>query len=886
MKENLFDILNILDSCASDRRGTGVYPVARVHCEFNGSNDSFWFTNRLVSQHNIMGLTKYGHFVPKNSLVAIKMQTNEVGSSFDYSSVNSIHRILNNHVVIENRSDFQNQTIIIAGDDLKYQYRNIRDFLKALQQNKADIEETKSDIAKLEQERDKLKSGKKTGAQKRQLTKTINELKRKYRILTQQEEDLKNITIYIRKQGEMRYSPIVDVVQTKIKSQHLFDGKTLIISGGPGTGKSTTMIHRLAYLTDIFAIDEDEHDNNGRYKLNATQRQKLREAIKTQRDWMFFSPSLMLKQYLSNAMKQEGLDNTDAKVWYWKDYCKKILTENYHILGENNAPFKVCNLQGCLFDQDSNIIDELENFYLSDFRSIKKDFPKWNGNVSPKSKMVVIAKGIEKRFEGCEVYNIPKFVSLFNSLESVYGNDCKELQSKRDALVSKVADEILSLLDKDEDIKSSIDDIFDLIDEDIEVQPEDEEQNIEEANSSDLKRRTKLIAWLKAFSYGRVNGMMPLSKDNLLISEIIQPILGSNYEKQLVDIGNYMIFDQFAKYTKGTRFIMLRNIPARYKKFRNHLIKTQFKGCDLGLLRDIIQRGRGKELHHQEQSLLLGFINNLVKQIEKSNANIKHPYIEAYEEVSRPIIGIDEATDFSPCDIYAMQSLLSQDFNSLTLCGDMMQRLTSYGITSWSQLNGIVQEPLVVEMKTSYRQSKRLLEVAKNLYRDTIGEIPRYKAFMTSSKVPAPLVYVDSNEYNKVSWISKRIKEVYRAYGKQLPSIAIFVNDKGYIPAFANELQKTEFFKDKGISVIDGLSTPKDSSSKYICVYPINVVKGMEFDVVFFHNIDQTYVSANMLRRYIYVGVSRAAFFLGITLSKENKEIEQYFDKDKDWFKI
>ena len=109
----------------------------------------------------------------------------------------------------------------------------------------------------------------------------------------------------------------------------------------------------------------------------------------------------------------------------------------------------------------------------------------------------------------------------------------------------------------------------------------------------------------------------------------------------------------------------------------------------------------------------------------------------------------------------------------------MMQRMTSYGIKSWDELNGVVANPTVVEMKTSYRQSQKLLEVARQLYMDTLGETPNYKAFMKSNKVPTPLVYVDDNEHVKIEWISKRISEVFRAYGEQLPSIAIFVTDKG-----------------------------------------------------------------------------------------------------------
>ena len=156
---------------------------------------------------------------------------------------------------------------------------------------------------------------------------------------------------------------------------------------------------------------------------------------------------------------------------------------------------------------------------------------------------------------------------------------------------------------------------------------------------------------------------------------------------------------------------------------------------------------------------------------------------------------------------------------------------------------------------------------------------------MTSNKVPAPLVYVEGNEHSKIEWISKRISEVYRAYGDNLPSIAIFVTDKGYIPRFINFLQNTEFFKEKKIKVLDGTNARKTAES-HICVYPIDVVKGMEFDVVFFHNIDKTDAEMDIVKRYIYVGLSRAAFFLGVTMEEENEEISRYFVKNKDWFKI
>ncbi len=885
-KEYLIDIVEDLVSCAKARKRIGIVAYARVHCLYDGEYETFWFTSKAFTPRELSELNSYGRFVPQYSNVAIKMQKGDVGTSFQYSTLNNIKRVQEHVVLLENQTNLQNQTISIAGDIQKYQYRNIQEFLETLRQNKEDIIDIEYRIKDLENQKKEVESPHERG----KITNSIKKLREEYRILTMQQEDLRNITIYIRKQGEMRYSHIVDPIQTRIMSQNLFDGKTIVIKGGPGTGKTTTMIHRLSYLTDSFAIEEDEKNKLNKYKLTSLQRRQLLGAKKSKRDWMFFSPSQMLKDYLADAMKKEGLENTNEKVWNWKDYCRIILQDNYHLLEskDNNAPFKICYLTDTLFYQDSNIVNIFTNFYLDQLREIKSKLPQVNAE-GVIYEWTSIAQSIQKRFEDADNYDLAHFISLFNSLESVYNNDCKRILHERNDDLRELAEKICTLLYENNTAKSDIEDILELtsgelledISEDEEIS--EGEETIVQSKEDELS--TEIQKWLKSYCYSKIGDAKEVSDKHKLIEEILLPVMQDKFDNEIHQLGELMIFEQFAKYTRGVRAIMLVGIPSLYKKFRVYLSKTKFEGCNLKLLREIMQRKQSKELHHQEQSLLLGFINSLVKQIKASGAKVNHEYIDAYEEVSRPIIGIDEATDFSICDIYAMQSLLTREFNSLTLCGDMMQRMTSYGINSWSELDGVVTNITPVEMKTSYRQSKKLLEVARQLYIDTRKEIPNYKAFMKSNKVPAPLVYVEENEFSKIDWISKRISEVNRAYGEQLPSIAIFVTDKGYIPRFIENLQKTVFFMDNKIKILDGTNEGNTPES-HICVYPIEVVKGMEFDVVFFHNIDKSDADMDLVKRYIYVGVSRAAFFLGITMNEEILEISRYFEKRKDWFKI
>ena len=64
----------------------------------------------------------------------------------------------------------------------------------------------------------------------------------------------------------------------------------------------------------------------------------------------------------------------------------------------------------------------------------------------------------------------------------------------------------------------------------------------------------------------------------------------------------------------------------------------------------------------------------------------------------------------------------------------------------------------------------------------------------------------------------------------------------------------------------------------------------MEFEVVFFYDIDTALEdrSLDIMRRYLYVGVSRATTHLAATFIQEegNEDIIKYFDRTIDNWKI
>lgn len=890
MKETIYQVAEIIKETLPEYRRNYIPVVARVHGCFDGSIDSYWFLVGSMNRSMISmpELKKYGVVVPRNSRIATEILNRQLGSDIEYTAKNNIKRLVTHHIVVSSKADIENHEISIMDDPQVYVYSDINVFLRGLREKQAEIEHNEEIQRQIEEQREREKDAHERGV----LTKKLNKLEEERRILTMQQEEMNQLTRFIRKQGQLRFNPILDPIQNRIKTQNLFNGKTIVIDGGPGTGKTTTMIQRLKYLTDWDAIEEDFMSEANHYQLTAAQRDHLHEAIRTHHDWVFFSPSDLLKEYLSDAMNREGLGNTNAKVWNWSEYRNKIIRENYLLIDptNDNAPFKQSRSKEVLFYSGGKTIKSFSDYFLDNLRQIKNRFPKVDISEN-KYLWATIAQRIQQRFEDSESFSIIQFVQLFYSLEQLYSKDCRDLLAENRNKVNNIATELYLLCKDKEDIYNQLVEMANIQTTEQSDESEDEQDGAESVEMDEENINNKIISmirtWFKRYCYSLINKDVKLTQRQVRLSELLVAEFRKDHQEQVERVGELALFEQYAKYTRGIRSNLFGGFAAKYKRFRRQMLSNKDAGWNLLELESLLKRREGKELHSQEQSLLIGFINNLVKTTRRvSKSPMNHQFVAAYEELARPIIGIDESTDFSECEIYAMQSLLYDDYNSLTLCGDLMQRLTSKGITSWKQIEPFVENMEKVDMTISYRQSTNLVNVAKALYKDTIGNEPNYKAYMKSTKVPKPLAYVSASERDKISWIEKRISEVYSTYGKKLPSIAIFLNNKSDIHLFVEALRDSDFVYDAGIEIVDGSEGNVLASSNQIRVYPIDVVKGMEFDVVFFHNIDNVQGDSDLIKRYIYVGVSRAAFFLGATFTEStNKEdIIKYFDqKSKGW---
>ena len=123
------------------------------------------------------------------------------------------------------------------------------------------------------------------------------------------------------------------------------------------------------------------------------------------------------------------------------------------------------------------------------------------------------------------------------------------------------------------------------------------------------------------------------------------------------------------------------------------------------------------------------------------------------------------------------------------------------------------------------------------------------------------MLLVSDDEEEKAEWIAERVLEVKAKYGF-VPSIAVFVVDKFDAANLEKLLKDDGRLENNGIDVKDCSAGDNLSAQDMLRIFPLEKVKGMEFEVVFFHNIDKVNAT-KLISRYLYVGLSRATFFMG-----------------------
>ena len=840
------------------------------------------FGNPVIISSGKTTYEKDGQPIFKNTKIGELIIRYSKGT-FEVKTPTGIHKltIYNNAFYIPERPPLLAKDITINVNEPKPRYYN------SLFEIISKIDEL--DKAIIEAERLKKEEEERIEKEKIKDTKRRDEIIEKLDLAKERKEEaLKKMQSFIRKSAELRYQPILDPWQEEIKRSFLFNG-TIAIDGGPGTGKTTSLIQRMKFLTDATAIED--------YLPNLTQKQK--ELLYDSNNWIFYSPSELLKQFLKNNMTREGLLANDETVKVWEEQKRTLLKKYKLINSETQNPFLVLRkfADEPFLPHDGKkllqIINAFEKFYLNyQNEKLTKLTAIDVSNFKWKNEGTSIKNYITRQEKA---FNLEGLIRLYFNIEDNFSEEIKTFSRKFNELLTKSAASLIVQLEKTPIAIENLEILFNKwkeesqhaeeeeldIDEELE---QENEQNEEENDFDDLLLR-KLKSLLRKSALISFDKNQKLAKRDKELNEIVSEFLDIKKLPDFNEIGQLAFFTKFfERVTKGIRANLISEIPALYKSFRKNALKNNNLPLNKKVLQNIVEKEKekNKRIHPEEQSLLLYFINKFIKSsysVSKNKSNsITHPYFEAFREVSKPVIGIDEATDFHLVDLLCMYSLGHLEISSITYSGDLMQRITTTGIRNWNELKSFIPKFNVKELLISYRQSPTLIEIAQHLYHTATSKEAEYISYMDSDdKEPKPLLYINDMEEESIEWMSKRILEIYNAYGNSIPSIAVFLPEESQLQSFSQKLGNINELADVDIKVMACNNGQVLGEENTVRVFSLDYIKGLEFEAVFFHNIDEIVnsSSADLMFKNLYVGLSRASFYLGITSKSEIEEISK-----------
>lgn len=891
MKENIFDIANAIQTHRNLEitSGTTNWAVGRVKTSYDIHDHHFWIINqegRVSVNKDFLGniipntanvknapYTKNGFTIPKNSLLG-GILLSELGVDYQYALPSQEMKI----VKIHNRAVYdptletlaENILINLQESSQNHSYRLISDIL---------------DLQKeIKKEEKNLQEAVDRDVDEEVLRLTLElELKR-----SQLNEKLAKAKNFIRKHAELRYQPILDSKQEQIKRSKIFNGK-LIINGGPGTGKTTSLIQRIKFLTSI-SIEEYFP------KLNKTQKEILFDQKKS---WIFFSPNELLSLFLKNSMSQEELNASSETVKVWNDY-KTTLLRLYKLTNpETQKPFRVYqkssdkvmipNHANHLKQFNKNFEDffiKLQNQKLDRIKELKINHFEWFS----------IGKEIEDYISKSANNKINDFFRLYINLEENFQEKSKEISSEYNLLINMATSRELIKIKNDEEVYEKLKQLLQSLtfnneddeDEDLEKENFEESEDVNQVDV-DLKLSSVIKSLIRKQALQKFDSSVKFTK---IDQDYLKLILNKAEIKDSEKIGQLAYFKKYyERLTKGIETNIYREISSTYKKFRRKEFTDKSKLWNQEIL-DLIIKDKNDRLHVDEQAFIINFINDLnrvlAKNFRKAYQDNIHQFVVAYKDNCKAVIGIDEATDFRLIDLLCMSSFNHPDFDSVTLSGDMMQKLNSDGIKSWNEYLTFFKDSEIQNLEVSYRQSQTLLNLAQKIYEKVNDETAVYKSFISESEnEPKPLLKISEDEDDKIEWIAKRIREIFSAYSF-IPSIAIFLPNESDLENFAKKLSKTDEF-DSGISVRACRGGEVLGDPNTVRVFSIDKIKGLEFEAAFFHNADDILTNGFQDEHFyknMYVGLSRSSFYLAMTvnhLPEKLKFLNSSFEQNTTW---
>ena len=376
-----------------------------------------------------------------------------------------------------------------------------------------------------------------------------------------------------------------------------------------------------------------------------------------------------------------------------------------------------------------------------------------------------------------------------------------------------------------------------------------------EQSSSDISQLGKKLLTILGIDNTELqpNIFTSLLTEREQIQEFIKDIKKSSDKKTRQALKQFV--DPVRSYINST--------PKRYGHFRN---KRKSEGrwyCAEGF--------SPTDIHPLEVDIVLLAIireaNRLITSAPALNKpnNPAYKTLEKMQNLYRTQVLVDEVSDFSPIQLSCMMGIAHTGVKSFFACGDFHQRVTNWGTNSIEQMKWAIPSIDAREVHVPYRQSRQLHNFAEQIILMSGGDIanavlPKYE----NNEGVRPVLATQMPEVSEIAnWLSQRIQEIEEQLAG-LPSIAVLVNNEKDVQSVATALK--DALAEQNIRVVPCLNGLVHGPDNAIRVFNVEYIKGLEFEAVFFVGIDKLAENQpDLFSKYLYVGATRAATYLGIT---------------------
>lgn len=648
----------------------------------------------------------------------------------------------------------------------------------------------------------------------------------------------------------LRDQAILDAHQGEIFRLPL--NKRLVLFGPPGTGKTTTLIKRIAQKRTINELGDEERQLVDNLALDPT-------------DWVMYSPTELLKLYLRDAFNKEGVPAGPSNLRTWESERHELGRNVLGIFrGTTGGRYVITTDNEILRDSTSPSLSRLHDEFSSYMiKWVITRCEKALGQIrlleDPEATLAI------ERVQGIirsdsvllnHVYALARDRSLADEVRRL----SQQATEKAHAMVGSHLDSeklnaLVALLPDLESRPPEGDD---------EDEDEEDDDSPSASGQTEIEKQKRAIDMLRSAvrSQARATAQGNKLSAGSKASRVLE-CLGDRVppEQHYAKLGRLLVVrDGLRRLNRSARDLVFR-VPTAYARFRREAMKEK-----RWYLEDIQSLLTNNRISPPEVDVLILCMLRNARVVD--DAVRDSPWLDVLRDRYAVHVYVDEATDFSAVELACMLELGHPKLRSWFACGDFRQRVTWSGLTRRDELGWIQKQTgggdiEKREIKRYYRQSPRLIALATELAKIQGFEIEEMETPNSEFLNYSPLCVESLADEALAKWLSGRIQEVERAVG-HLPSIAIFVDGEERIDPLVERVGR--YLQEHSLTIVGCKEGRVVGEAKEVRVFDVKHIKGLEFEAVFVVGIDHLAERLpDLFDRYLYVAVSRAATFLAVT---------------------